>query len=86
MFLCLRPEESGGFVCQQTFDYVSGYIYKEFWLARIRLGALTKYRSHLKQRGLVRVEVQVSAADADLIRRTARSLRDETQGATRPLL
>jgi hypothetical protein len=52
-------------------------------MARARPSALTKHRTHLKQRGLVRVEVQVAAADAALIRRTARSLRDEGQGATR---
>ena len=45
--------------------------------------ALTKHRARLKQRGLVRVEVQVSATDADLIRRTAHSLRGETRVATR---
>lgn len=52
-------------------------------MARSRPSALTKHRTQLKQRGLVRVEVQVSAADADLIRQTARSLRDEMRGATR---
>jgi hypothetical protein len=44
---------------------------------------LTKPRTRLKQRGLVRVEVRVSATDADLIRRTAHSLRGEPREATR---
>ncbi len=52
-------------------------------MVRARPSALTRHRARLKRRGLVRVEVQVSAADADLIRRTARSLRGDTRAAAR---
>ncbi len=45
--------------------------------------ALTAHRSRLKKRGLARVEVQVPAADADLIRRAAQSLRGDAETAAR---
>jgi hypothetical protein len=48
-----------------------------------RVKALTAHRDRLKKRGLARVEVQVPEADADLIRRAARSLRGEVQAAAR---
>lgn len=48
-----------------------------------RQNALSKHRAGLRRRGLVRVEVQVSATDAELIRQTAHSLRGDTQAATR---
>ncbi len=48
-----------------------------------RVKALTAHRSRLKKRGLARVEVQVPAADADLIRRAAQSLRGEADTAAR---
>lgn len=48
-----------------------------------RQSALSKHRASLRHRGLVRVEVQVSATDAELIRRTAHALRGDTRAATR---
>lgn len=48
-----------------------------------RRKAVENHRTRLKQRGLVRVEVQVREADADLIRRTAQSLRGETRTVPR---
>jgi hypothetical protein len=75
-------------VWQLIFRCVSGHISgnklkREMTMVRARPSALAKHRARLKQRGLVRVEVQVAAADVDLIRRTARSLRNEEQGANR---
>ncbi len=45
--------------------------------------ALAAHRNRLKKRGLARVEVQVPAEDAELIRRAARSLRGEADTAAR---
>lgn len=91
MFLFAHPatqgnEGSGALDYQQGSSYISEYISGNMCfrsMVRARPSALTRHRARLKRRGLVRVEVQVSAADADLIRRTARSLRGDTRAAAR---
>jgi hypothetical protein len=45
--------------------------------------AVVKHRRNLKKRGLQRVEVQASAADAELLRSTARVLRTDSAEAAR---
>lgn len=48
-----------------------------------RVTALAAHRKRQEKRGLARVEVQVPASDAGLIRRAARSLRGEAGAAAR---
>lgn len=51
------------------------------------LDPLVKYRRRQKQRGIVRVEVQVRAEDAPLVRDVARALTDpEREAAARSLI
>ena len=52
-------------------------------MTNARVNALAAHRNRLKKRGLARVEVQVPAEDAELIRRAARSLRGEADTAAR---
>lgn len=47
-------------------------------MAKSTRKAVTDHRRRLKRKGLERVEVQVSASDAPLIRAVARRLREET--------
>ena len=45
--------------------------------------AVLKHRRNLKKRGILRVEVQASPADAGLLRSTARVLRSNSADAAR---
>ena len=45
-------------------------------MARTQNTSITKYRSRMKRRGLVRVEVQVRREDAVLVRNVANALGD----------
>jgi len=50
-------------------------------LARTQKSSITKYRSRMKRRGLVRVEVQVRKEDAALVRSVVNALGDPTREA-----